>query len=180
MQVRENKAKPVLIGMNNPLHSDPKYALFPYPPGCTGHRIFKMLESRRPGVLRAHYLETFERINLVDGKTWIGTDAKGRRVLQARANSIVSAIQGRTAVLLGNAVRDAFGVPPLLVHPQESRGVTWRQLPHPSGRCHWYNDPKNREVAALLFEELFLEYNVPRERGRMTEQEVTHEGVHEG
>lgn len=171
MQVRENKAKPVLIGMNNPLNSDPKYALFPHPPGCTGHRIFKMLESRRPGVLRGQYLDTFERINLVDGKVWIGRDAKGRRVLQARANSLVAALQGRTVVLLGNEVRDAFGVPPLLVHPQEIRGVTWRQLPHPSGRCHWYNDPKNREVAALLFEELFLEYNELASCGTVVHQQ---------
>jgi hypothetical protein len=156
--------KPVLIGMNNPLNSDPKFALFPYPPGCTGHRIFCMLQSRRPGVLRKQYLETFDRRNLINDTEWVSS----LPYLRDKAEQMRKNLVGRTVVLLGNEVRRAFGLRPVLVHPQEMDGVTWRQLPHPSGRNLWYNDRENYEVAALLIEELFVQYQESQERARVT------------
>ena len=140
--------KPILMGMNNPLSARPEHALFPYPPGCTGHRIWKMLEART-GATRSQYLEAFERRNLLNSLAWKKHEAR------PAALAVWPQLLGRVVVLLGNDPRDAFGVPPLLVHPQEYGGVTWRQLPHPSGRCHWYNSPKNRDVAALLLQELY-------------------------
>ncbi len=95
---------------------------------------------------------------------------------------------GRTIVLLGSAVREAFhyvlsdvpsvhindavwfgeptgGLPPVLVHPQQAAGCTWRQIPHPSGRNRWYNEPKNVKVVELLMEELYVAY---RQREKVT------------
>lgn len=162
--------KPILIGLNNPVSQRPGHELYPLPEGCTGHRIWRMLHDRTSATM-SQYLETFERRNLVRAVEY--DRMKGR----ARAYEIVVELRGsgRTVVLLGNAVREAFdwvmrgeglldqscasGIPPLLVHPQEAGGCTWRQIPHPSGRNLFYNDEKNREVVALLLEELYLSYN---------------------
>jgi len=141
--------KPVIIGMNNPLSSDPKHVLYPYPPGCTGYRLWKMLEARRPGVLRKQYLDTFDRRNLVSTIAW------DKDVAEKSARTMRPELVGRVVLLLGQDVRRAFGVPPLLVHPQEIDGVTWRQLPHPSGRNLWYNEPKNRRLAEVLLGDLY-------------------------
>ena len=162
--------KPVLIGMNNPLSTDPEHALYPYPPGSTGHRIWKMLKART-GVLRVEYLRTFDRRNLVESRTWNAN----KRFLMARANAMIPSLQGCTVVVFGNAVREAFGLPRHLVHPLESRGVLWRQLPHPSGRSLWYNDPGHVRVAELLLEELYREYKVFAGGGMMSgNEERTH------
>lgn len=139
----------VLIGMNNPLSSDPEHALYPHPPGCTGWRIWQMLMDRRPGVTRGQYLRAFERVNLVDGREWRAAEAR------ARARELRGALRGRVVLVLGAAPRRALELPPLLVHPQELGGVTWRQLPHPSGRCRWYNEPEARATAAALLAELY-------------------------
>ena len=143
--------KPILMGMNNPLSRRPEHALYPSPPGCTGHRIWKML-SARTGATEEQYLAAFDRRNLQNARLWTATDA------WAAAEAMLPQLRGRLVVLLGVEVRKAFGVPPLLVHPQTLHGVTWRQLPHPSGRCHWYNAPRNKRVAELLLAELYEEY----------------------
>jgi hypothetical protein len=173
------KMKPILCGMNNPLSTRPGHELYPAPEGCTGHRLWQMLHART-GASRLQYLEAFERRNLVRGLEW------NRLAARARAHEIVCELRdsGRVVVLLGQSVREAFdyvlkdenkfvistgplsaewtgersgfGLPPLLVHPQEAAGVTWRQIPHPSGRNLWYNEPENRKVVELLMEELYV------------------------
>lgn len=143
--------RPVILGMNNPLSLKPEHALFPYPPGCTGHRILEMLRTRVPDVSRSQYLGAFDRRNLLTAREWCAGDAK----LAAVAFLQTMRDTGRVVLVLGEGPRHALGIPKLLVHPQEYWGVTWRQLPHPSGRCRWYNDPACRGVAALLLEELY-------------------------
>lgn len=151
--------KPILIEMNNPVSSAPGHELYPYPPGCTGHRLLSLLQERLPHVTRREYLDTFERRNLVARKTW--DRASGRE----EAERVYAELwgSGRTVVVLGEAVRHAFGHPRLLLHPQVIGGVTWRQLPHPSGLNHWYNEADNRKVAGLLLEELYLSYHMKQE-----------------
>jgi hypothetical protein len=146
--------KPVLIGMQNPLSVRPEHALFPYPPGCTGHRIFEMLRERRPDLRRQNYLDTFERRNLVVGD-W------DRDTARKSADLFYAEFWGsrRTIVLLGEEVRRAFCHPPLLLHPQDIGGSTWRQVPHPSGRNRWYNGSENRKAVGLLLEELYAAYH---------------------
>ncbi len=142
------------MGMNNPVSTLPGYELYPLPEGCSGHRLWRML-SERTGATMRQYRDTFDRTNLVRGQDYDGTRAR------ARAHELTIALEnsGRTVVLLGQAVRAAFGHPRLLVHPQEIGGCTWRQVPHPSGRCLWYNDAENRKVVAMLLEELYVEYH---------------------
>lgn len=164
--------KPILIGLNNPVSTRPGHELYPLPEGCTGNRLWGLLHDRT-GASMSQYLDTFERRNLVRGVEY--DKVKGR----ARAHETLVELRGsgRTVVLLGSVVREAFhfclkgsgdlftpvigedGLPPLLVHPQEAGGCTWRQIPHPSGRNLFYNDEKNREVVALLMEELYVNYH---------------------
>lgn len=134
----------IIIGMNNPLN--PRIALYPSPVNCTGWRLWRMLHERT-GADEQTYCDGFERHNLLAKRDW------DRPLARARAEEFLPYLVGRRVVLLGSEVRAAFRLPPVLVTPVLDRGVTWRQLPHPSGRCRWYNDPKNRAVAGLLLEE---------------------------
>lgn len=142
--------RPVLLGMNNPLSSDPEHALYPHPPGCTGWRLWDMLQERVPGVTRGQYLRAFDRRNLVDGRSW------SREQARTRAESLVLEMRGREVVVLGEDPRSALGLPKLLIEPQELWGATWRQIPHPSGRNLWYNEPEHRLMVAVLLEQLYL------------------------
>ncbi len=154
-----NDTRPILVGMNNPLSTRPGHELYPYPPGCTGHRLWTMLETRT-GARRGQYLEAFERRNLVAGVKF------DHRAARPRAMEMVEELKGsgRTIVLLGNSVRECFNLalegqlPPLLVHPTTVGGCVWRQIPHPSGLNRWYNAPENTKVVELLMEELYVEY----------------------
>lgn len=141
--------RPVLIGMNNPISQLLEHALYPYPPGCTGWRLWDMLnDGVSGGVTKRQYLATFDRRNLVVGD-WSLQQAR------AGARAMYASLQGREVLVLGNGPRDAFGLKPLLLHPQQVAGITWRQLPHPSGRNHWYNDRACRATASALLAELY-------------------------
>ena len=142
--------KVVLVGMCNPRSSDRRLALVPHPPNSAGHRLFLMLRKRVP-CTHIEYRDGFERRNLVSTTIW------SQQTARRNAECMVGELQGRTVLLLGAAVRDAFGLPPVLVKPVVQRGVTFRQLPHPSGRCRWYNNPRHRRVAEMLLEELYME-----------------------
>lgn len=142
--------RPIILGMNNPISSDPEHALFPAPEGCTGHRLWTMLHARTQ-CSRAAYLSAFDRRNLVPGKFW------SPRIAREQATALIEELRGseRVVLVLGAEPRDALGLHPLLVHPSYQHGVVWRQLPHPSGRNRWYNTPGNRETAELLLEEMY-------------------------
>lgn len=140
--------KPILLGMNNPLSSRPEHALYPDPVGCTGHRIWRMLHARTQAS-QEEYLEAFDRRNLLGTRTWCTDQARDA------ASHFIREACGRVVLVLGAEPRDALRLPRLLVKPLVMHGVTWRQLPHPSGRNLWYNNPENRHVAELLLEELY-------------------------
>lgn len=146
--------RPILIGMNNPISSNPDHALYPVPEGCTGNRLWKMLHART-GASMGNYRDVFERRNLVKSKVTFDL-----RHARARAYEITTELRGtgRSIVLLGQEVREAFGHDKLLLHPQEIDGCTWRQVPHPSGRNLFYNSPENVRVVELLLEELYRNY----------------------
>lgn len=146
--------KPVLIGMNNPVSSVDGYQLYPAPEGCTGHRIWQMLHERLQ-VSRTAYIDAFERRNLVTGVRF------DRALAKQEADRLFALFwgSGRTIVLFGSEVRVAFGHPRLLVEPQTIGGCTWRQVPHPSGRNLWYNDPDHKKMVGVLLEELYVAYH---------------------
>lgn len=149
--------RPLLLGMNNPHHDDPRYDLYPSPKGCTGWRIWKML-SDRTGATKHDYVQQFSRRNLVRGRKW-----RRDRVEAAALQVTFFAKPGTTVVLLGDEVRRAMNlvlggrVDKILIHPQVVDGVVYRCVPHPSGRNRFYNDPAARELVALLLEELYGE-----------------------
>lgn len=145
----------MIIGMNNPVSSQDGHQLYPYPPGCTGHRLLAMLCERLPNVTRRQYLDTFDRRNLVTGTIY------DRHVASREAQRIFAELwgSGRVVVLLGRDVQRAFGHPPVALHPQLIGGTTWRQIPHPSGRNPWYNGRNNRRTVGLLLEELYTAYH---------------------
>jgi hypothetical protein len=88
------------------------------------------------GVTEEEYVEKFERCNLtdIDPDVWPNP---GCRVL-----------------LLGEEVRKRFRVPKMLIHPQVVCDVEYRQVPHPSGRCLFYNDPTCRRLVGILLEDM--------------------------
>lgn len=143
--------RPIILGMNNPLSEDPAHALYPAPEGSAGHRLWRLLADRRPGLLRMDYINTFDRRNLIPGHRWI---ARGARLLGDKLRQDLSG-SGRTVLVLGEEPRVALCLPKELIHPYPRDGVTYRQLPHPSGRCRWYNDPVHRLLAGMLLEELY-------------------------
>lgn len=38
----DSACKPLIVGMNNPLSATPEHALYPWPRGCAGHRLYEM------------------------------------------------------------------------------------------------------------------------------------------
>lgn len=151
--------KPVLLAMNNPHRTEAKYALFPSPAGSAGGRLCGMLRAVRPDLFRADYLRAFDRRNLVQGP-WSARKAALQATHWREMWEGVSSRRGFTpglleVLVLGEGPRVALGLPKQLLHPIERGGVVYRQLPHPSGRCLWYNHPTHRLLAGLLLEELY-------------------------
>lgn len=151
----EPHTRPVLVGMNNPLSPDPAHALYPSPVNCTGWRIWRMLcdYAGVPIPARA-YCRAFDRRNLISSPQWSKSEA--RRV----APDLWSSLEGRTVLVFGVETLGALRLP----RPPEAElqapeptllgggPAAWAWAPHPSGRCHWYNDRRNRhKVGALLF-----------------------------
>jgi len=120
-----------LVGELNPLHSDPDFALYPSPDGCSGHRLCCAIL----GMLRRDYLRAFARVNLCAGK-WS----------MPRARERASKLRGRRLVLLGKKVSAAFGMDfvPFSSAVEERGDVVTRMLvlPHPSGINRMWNYPE--------------------------------------
>ena len=139
----------LLVGEDNPLSADPRYALYHEPAGCAGHR----LQSRILGLLpRQSYLPIW-RTNLCVGG-WRSDMAKDRAAVLCRPSS-----PWRLVVMLGVRVSDAFAeatrvhVGPLGVgraEPVPGTGIRLVSLPHPSGRNLLWNDRGKVGLARAL------------------------------
>ena len=147
--------RPILLGMADPHSDDPRHALAPDPPGCSGWRLWKMLYEAR-GVEKDEYLVRFDRRNLCGGRSWDADAA----VIRGRELAATLAGSGRTVVALGQRVWWALGfkrVPaPKPASSVHSNGCRWIYLPHPSGMNVWYNDALNRWTAGALLAELLI------------------------
>jgi hypothetical protein len=136
--------KPILLGLDNLRSGNSAFALWPAPNGCTGHRLWQMLNAVDPSRTDLDYIDDFDRRNVKDG-----FDA--------------AAAQGRTVVVLGDEVRKTLSaqlsapIQKVLIHPQVIDGVTWRLIPHASGRCVHYNDPTVRLLVGFLLADLLEE-----------------------
>lgn len=140
---------PVILGMNNPISSDPRHALYPHPPGCTGHRLWRF-----SGLDQDVYLTAFERRNVLDGRAWSMPEA---RKVQPRLRE---EFQGRTVVILGQPVNSIIrgGTPhelaPAFSWTPDGHGGWHAKVPHPSGLNHFYNDPLNQALVEVFMQEL--------------------------
>ena len=138
--------RPVLLGMNNPHTPHPEFSLYPDPPRCAGWNLWQL-----SGLTKEGYLEKYERRNMLDKLSWSRSDAqKGAEALRAE-------LATRTVVLLGNDVSRLMWVGDIekdYVWRQKKEGGWWARMPHPSGRCRWWNDPLEREAARIFLREL--------------------------
>ena len=137
--------RPLIIGMNNPVSTKPEHALYPYPPGCAGYRLWRMVDAVAP-MTKHEYLEVFDRRNLVVGEWSMLAAREAAAVLWAEAGP-----SGAPFVLLGKSVAQAFdlGKVPLGGFARHA-GVKFHVVGHPSGRSTWYNDAANREATGRL------------------------------
>lgn len=149
----------VLVGEHNPLRPEPRFALYPYPPRSAGGRLAKVFDLS----VRA-YLERFpDRRNLMpheyDVKHWKVKDARERAQAILRTTTA-----DHRLVLFGKRVSEAFGVnfrenlfearPMQLVCVTGCLGREVLVLPHPSGRCHEWNDKATAARARKAVEEM--------------------------
>jgi hypothetical protein len=127
--------KPIIVGESNPYGSDPKFALYPAPDGCSGHRLATLIL----GMSRKDYLDSFERVNLCEGK-WSIRAAREKVCELRRGESL-------RFVLCGRKVSDAFGVPFIPYTALWQSGDHFAVIPHPSGLCRLWNEPRAFEKA---------------------------------
>lgn len=136
----------VVVGMTNPLSSDPRASLRTSPPGCAGHRLWEMA-SARTGISEVAWLSMTDRRNLCVGD-WSHQAARQQAALWH------DELRGRTVLQLGLSVMCAMRVDgdtlrrPLEWHPNRD----WVDVPHPSGRCRSYNSVVRAAVEILLAE----------------------------
>ena len=123
-------------------------------------------------VARGDWRRDLDAVNLVDrylprGEPWPSAEARGAADAMVRASPWFRS--GRVAFLAGRKVSKAFGGPRWYFIPTEaSRLVGGRRrrymlvsIPHPSGRCRWWNSPRNREYAEYWFKKILEQYSTP-------------------
>jgi hypothetical protein len=130
------RAKPLLVGEQNPYGGDPYFALYPSPEGCSGHRLCCLILGMR----RAAYLDSFDRKNLCDGKWDMRLARRWAQELRTWPAPII---------LLGSKVARAFEFVPFEPFTVQDGGKTLI-LPHPSGLCRMWNEPGSFARARLF------------------------------
>lgn len=135
------KPRPLLVGETNPHSPHPDDALYPYPPGSAGGRLCRLL--RLPA---SQYVETFDRVNLIGFRQpW--TKARARFA----APVILDRFPATTVVfMLGAKVAEAFSMQHVRLWgsfdvERDRVTTTFVRLPHPSGRCREWNDPRSEQ-----------------------------------
>lgn len=113
-----------LIGESNPYRSDPRYALWPSPVGCSGWRLCHIIL----GLTEEEYLSRFERVNLCSG-TWDSESAM-----------FVAATLTGKLILCGARVAKAFNFKYELFARGVRGGATCIVIPHPSGLCRVWSE----------------------------------------
>lgn len=133
--------KALLVGEANPYGADPDYALYPLPLRASGDRLCTLVME----LDRRDYLNRFDRVNLCPSR-W--------SVREARASAErIRAEDCPAVVLLGAKVAGAFGLdfrPFTVVRSglgECDDGRRFVILPHPSGLCRIWNEPRAFERA---------------------------------
>lgn len=137
--------KPLLIGQAPGPNTDPDLPLFPVPRTSAGGRLCEFM-----GLSKGDYMARFDRINLLyafPGK-YKRDDKFPLPKARIAADAIRPLLTGRTVVMVGRNVANAFGYPASETPwhefvTDERGGFTYAVIPHPSGRNHWYNAEDN-------------------------------------
>lgn len=151
----------VIVGMDNPQSARPEHALWTQPPGCSGHRLWRMATART-GISEEEWLAMTDRRNLCVG----GWDLQRAK---AQAEEWRPELEQRTVVQLGVSVYGAMrhhshrGMLRMPLEWQIDRD--WVYIPHPSGLCRSYND--DTIVAAV---EIVLADLIRMQRGETSDQ----------
>lgn len=141
-------AQTIILGSSNP---HPGQALGLEPRGCAGWRLWQM-----SGMSRDQYLSKFDRQNLFATGEEEGRAGRDRKFAAKVGEQFMDDLPGDTqaVVVLGGLVRDSLGLPTVLIHPVLIGGVQFRQIPHPSGRCLFYNEAACQDLIRLMLEDL--------------------------
>lgn len=140
----------LLVGEDNPQSTDPRHALYPYPPRCAGERLCNDILDLSTGTYLAIW-----RTNLCGGR-WNKREASDRSDVL-----LAPAAPWRTVILLGKKVKDTFRFTGDFFsvhnyqHPTLGSEHTWKviSLPHPSGRNLVWNSQAVRDNARALIQE---------------------------
>ena len=91
------------------------------------------------------YLGAFDRVNLYEAApaAWDPVDA--------RVRAFAHRVAGRPLVVLGRRVAEAFRLP---YAPFTSPAPGVVVLPHPSGRCRAWNDPRAADLARRVIRDI--------------------------
>lgn len=122
--------------------------LHPVPRTGSGGRLAALL-----GLSRMDYMRMFDRVNLL-----AQCPERWDRVAAAASalNLAASILRGRRLVLVGQRVRDAFGLGRPMMDWAAGPHGDWAWIPHPSGLNTWYNHEENRATVR----EFLLRYGV--------------------
>ena len=165
--------KPIIVGINNPYSGEPRNALAPYPERSAGHRLWKTLHELNfmGGPVTDHrvikvsydrqaYMDAFDRVNLFEGTSYSRASTRKHVVGQKFIRTLP---QGAIVLLLGMEVRECLNtalsrpLKKIPFHPQVIDGITWRCVPHPSGRSPVYNDPIMRLVVGITLADCLVQ-----------------------
>jgi len=149
--------KPLLVGESNPYQTTAadadRYALYPQPPNASGGRLCRFVMGLNPH----DYLRMFDRVDLCHPR-WSIRAARDKAAQLVAERDTASVI-----VLCGAKVAAAFGVPsqPFRIHHPRANHPRLVVLPHPSGLCRTWHEPKAvegarwilRQAGVLPFEE---------------------------
>jgi hypothetical protein len=131
--------------MNNPRGLP---ALDPSVPGSAGARLLQIVSTVRD-VRRDEWFLRTQRHNLLPHEVLPRDYRSQARVM---GGWLAPKIAGRTVLLLGSDVAEAVGhdAPPMVWSGRHD----WIQIPHPSGKNLFYNDPVARLAVSVLVHEL--------------------------
>lgn len=135
----------ILVGEQNPHGGDPDMALYPLPEHASGGR----LQREILGLSRGDYLRDHDRVNLCRD-AWDRDEAaeSARRILSERPHNSGVVILGRKAEAAFGWVYQRYEVRYVLP------GLHMLALPHPSGLCREWNDPRNIQLAREAYADL--------------------------
>lgn len=130
--------KPLIIGEAPSKHGDPDKPI----EGKIGNRL-----AHAGGITFEDYMACFERVNLLHVRQEYS--GKGSAFNKAEALEHANKLQkqfvaGRTILLLGKRVAEAFGLNGDYFDVHFVNDAHVYVIPHPSGVNRWWNDPENR------------------------------------